>query len=68
MDSKRFQLNKADVRKWLRNTALFLAPLAILVLAGLQQGATIEELAPLAYLWLLNTALDLVRKFVRDNS
>ena len=62
--SKRFTLNKEDVRKWLKNTAIFLAPAVLVFLVAIQSGTPREEALYLVYLWLLNTAIDLTRKFV----
>jgi hypothetical protein len=62
--SERFTLNKEDVKKWLKNTAIFFAPALLVFLVAIQSGTTREEALYLVYLWLLNTAIDLTRKFV----
>lgn len=67
MTSKRFELNELDMDKWAKNTALFLAPAVVVFLTGLAGGKTWSEMAPVMYLWLLNTLLDLTKKFIKDN-
>jgi len=62
--SKRFTLNKEDVRKWLKNTAIFLAPAVLVFLVAIQAGTPRDEALYLVYLWLLNTFIDITRKFI----
>lgn len=62
--STRFTLNKNDVLKWARNTALFFAPAAILFLMQLQAGKTWQEAVSVLYLWAINTLIDILRKFI----
>jgi hypothetical protein len=62
--SQRFTLNKEDVKKWLKNAAIFFAPALLVFLVAIQAGTPREEALYLVYLWLLNTAIDLTRKFV----
>lgn len=58
------RVTETEYMKVLRNAALFLAPAALLALIQLQGGASWEEIANILYLWLLNTAIDLLRKFI----
>jgi len=70
--SPRFSLNYADVSKWLRNTWVFLAPVAtiylVFVAANLQGGFAwaafipSKEVIGAGALYLVNVALDLARK------
>lgn len=62
--SKRFSLNKEDVLKWAKNTLTFLAPALIIFLTAIQSGVPIKEALYSIYLWGLNVAIDLLKKFV----
>jgi len=62
--SKRFSLNKKDVKKWAKNTLTFLAPALIIFLTAIQSGVPIKEALYSIYLWGLNVAIDLLKKFV----
>ena len=64
MTSKKYQLNSADLEKAAKNALIFFAPAAILFLTAIQSGSTVEEASSVLYLWALNTAIDLLRKFV----
>lgn len=64
--SKRFTLNGEDWKKWAKNTAIFLAPAVLVFLVSIQQGKTMEEGLIILKLWALNTAIDLVRKFIAN--
>lgn len=56
-----------DYKKWLKNTALFFAPAALLALTALQNGAEWAEIAWIVRLWLINALIDLIRKFSAAN-
>jgi hypothetical protein len=62
--SERFKLNKEDIKKWLKNAAIFLAPAALVFLAVLETGGTIEEGLIALKLWGINVLIDLIRKFL----
>ena len=62
--SKRFELNSADIKKWLTNAAIFFAPALLVFLMAIQSGTAPKEALYLVYLWLLNSSIDLLRKFV----
>jgi len=64
--SKRFSLNKEDVLKWAKNTLTFLAPALIIFLTAIQSGVPIKEALYSIYLWGLNVAIDLLKKFVQE--
>lgn len=55
-------------KKWLRNAAIFLAPAFLLALTALQQDASVDEVLWIVRLWLLNTLVDLTRKFIATNN
>ncbi len=65
--SPRFSLNEEDVKKWMKNTVLFFAPAALLVLLALQAGKPMEEVLVILKLWGINTAIDILRKFLDGN-
>lgn len=62
--SKRFTLNEQDIQKWLKNAGLFLAPAVLLALLSVQQGKSLEEVYMIMRLWAINTAIDLLRKWI----
>lgn len=64
MESKRFTLNQTDIEKWLRNTAVYSAPFALVFLIAVQQGKTLKEALYVVYLYALNVMIDLLRKFI----
>lgn len=65
--SKRWHLNEVDLQKWGKNVAIFFAPMALLVLIALQQNSTLDEILWIVRLWLLNSMVDLTRKFIATN-
>lgn len=66
--SPAYKLIKADLRRWVKNTALFLAPALIIFLTQLSNGASFQEALPVLYLWLINTLIDATRKFLTENT
>ena len=79
MNSKSFDFNKEDFKKWLTNALLFLAPLILIYLSFVldnlkASGFSLSIFIPntLVYgavsLYVLNAATDLVRKFLKDNT
>lgn len=62
--SERFSLNKEDILKVLKNAGIFLAPALLIFLVQIQAGVSIKESLYAVYLWLLNTVIDLLRKFI----
>jgi len=65
MQSKPFTLNKQDVLKWLTNTIVFLAPALIIFLTAIQNGTDIKDASWLLGLWVLNTLVDLSKKYLQ---
>jgi len=63
MISKRFTFNKEELLKVGKNALIFLAPALIIFLTAIQSGVPIKDALNLIYLWGLNTAIDLLRKF-----
>lgn len=66
--SPRFHIGRDDVNKWLKNTALFLAPALILFLTQMQQGVPYQDAIKVLYLWGINTLIDLTRKWLTENT
>lgn len=66
MPSDRFQLNMDDAKRIARNALIFLAPALIVFLTQLQAGVPMGEALVALKLWALNTAIDLLRKFISN--
>lgn len=64
--SEKFSLNKEDLKKWGKNTLVFLAPALIIFLTAIQAGVPVKEALYSIYLWGLNVAIDLLKKFVQE--
>ena len=67
MTSSKYRLDVNDLKKWGYNTLVFLAPAMVVFLTAIQSGKSAEESAYVLYLWGLNTAIDLLKKFVKEN-
>lgn len=67
MQSERFTLNKEDLNKWIHNSLVFLAPAMLLLLTEIQLGKSLDEALVAIKLWALNTAVDLLKKFIAKN-
>lgn len=66
--SPKREIINADVQRWFKNTTLFFAPAFILFLMQLQQGNSVQEALPILYLWLINTLIDVTRKYLTENT
>jgi hypothetical protein len=62
--STRFTLNRDDIMAWLKNSAIFFAPFALVFLVEVQSGRTMDDAFTALKLYALNVAIDLIRKFV----
>lgn len=60
---KRWSIQKTDEQKWLKNTVIFFAPALIMFLTALANGVPLRQAAYALYLWGLNAAIDLLRKY-----
>lgn len=77
-ESKRWQLNRADVQKWLKNAGIFLAPLALIYLAfvkaNLADGMAVTDFVPnevvigAMTLYLVNVLTDLFLKLKKGET
>lgn len=66
--SQEFQLIWEDVKKAALNSLVFASPLLLMVLGGLQQGKTWEEMSPLLYAALIQLAIDLIKKYLTKDT
>jgi hypothetical protein len=66
-NSPRFSLSINDMDKSMKNAVIFFAPAALLFLMSLQSGNTWNESIDILLLWIINTGVDLTRKFIADN-
>ena len=80
-ESEHFSLNRQDKKDWVHNFTLFLAPLAsmylIAVVGAIQSNNNLfdyrhfipsQMVQGAIVLYILNTLLDLIRKYVSDNN
>jgi len=65
--SARFNLDRKELRKWAKNTLVFLAPAILIVLLQIQDGKSLKEASIILYAWALNTSIDMVKKFIAHN-
>lgn len=66
--SNRFTLSKEDIIAWLKNSAIFFAPFALVFLLALQQGSDLKDALNILKLYGLNVVIDILRKFVGGTS
>lgn len=74
MESKRFELNRADVNSWLKVAGLFLAPVFVIyitfVLGNINDGFAWSDFVPSVFVqgamvaYILNELLALLKKWV----
>lgn len=62
--SQKFEMNRQDWIRWGKNALIFLTPAILLFLTEIQAGKTPREAILTLQLWVLNTAIDLLRKFI----
>lgn len=65
--SAKYSIDRYELQKVLDNAMWFLAPLMIVIIPQLQNGATWEEIQSVVYLYLLNISLDFFKKYRSDN-
>ena len=63
IQSTKWNFNLADLQKVSRNALLFLAPVLIVELELVQQGADFSKLTIAFQVWILGVVLDTLRKF-----
>lgn len=64
MPSQRFTLNTTDLKNWLQNALIFLAPVLIMAIPSLEGAIPTDWKWAAVTLWALNVLLDLLRKFI----
>lgn len=62
--SKKYTLNAKDREKIFENARLFLAPALLVFLVSIQSGMPIKQALSAVYLWALNTAIDVIKKYL----
>ena len=64
--SKRFTLNKDDVKRWLKNALIFSAPALLMLLADVLKALPDWVSGPwlLAAMFVVNQLVDLIRKYI----
>lgn len=65
--SPKRKLVEADYRRWIRNAVVFLIPAVVVFLTALANGQDVQQAANVLYLWFLNTLIDLVQKWAKEN-
>jgi len=63
--SEAYALIRQDIEKVAVNALVFLVPAAIIILEHLIAGKEPKDVLPVLYLYLLNTLLDVCRKFLK---
>jgi hypothetical protein len=66
--SPELKIINADWQRWFRNLVLFFAPAFLIFLVQLQQGNSVQDALPILYLWLINTLIDITRKYLGENT
>ncbi len=64
MLSRRFELNRADWKRWGKNALIFLGPTLIVLFTSISEQIPKDWAFGAVLLYLLNLALDLLRKFL----
>lgn len=62
--SQPFDLNWSDWKKIGTNAAIFFAPAALVFLSAIQAGYGFKTAMLSVYTWLLNTGVDILKKYV----
>ena len=63
--SEAYQLIKQDLQRVATNAFIFALPAVAICLEQLIAGKSVQEILPVLSVWLLNTLLDLTRKFMQ---
>ena len=62
--STRFTLNQEDVKKWLTNALVFLAPALFVLFASVADAIPADAKYGVFVLYVINVLVDLLKKFV----
>ncbi len=68
VESGMFELKRQDINRILKNAAIFAAPALLVFLITLRAGGTLEEAAIALELWAFDVLIDLIRKYIKDNT
>ena len=63
--SPKFSLDYKDMEKWAMNTIVFLAPALVIFITAIQSGSTLNDAGYVLLLWVVNTVVDLSKKYVQ---
>lgn len=61
------KIQTMDWEKVLNNALIFLAPAALIFLLAVQSGTPLKQALLVVETWAINTAVDLIRKFIAAN-
>lgn len=61
------RLKTLDWEKWLKNSAIFAAPFALVFLLSIRSGSDIKDALNVLYLYVLDVVIDLIKKFMATN-
>jgi hypothetical protein len=61
------RLKTLDWEKWLKNTAIFSAPFALVFLGAVKSGADLKDALYILYLFGIDVFIDLIKKFIATN-
>jgi len=61
------KIKTLDWDKWLKNTAVFGAPFLLVFLLSIKAGSDLKDALNILYLYGLNVAIDLLRKFISNS-
>lgn len=61
------RVEATDWKKWAKNTAVFFAPFALVFLLAISNGSDVKDALNILYLYALNVAIDLIKKFISAN-
>lgn len=67
MDKIKTILGNVDWEKFAKNTLTYMAPFLLVLLVALQSGKSFKDAIYVAYLYILNVAIDFLRKIVAAN-
>ena len=53
------------MQKWAMNTIVFLAPALVIFITAIQNGSTFTDAGYVLLLWVINTLVDLSKKYLQ---
>ncbi|MDQ5931254.1 MAG: hypothetical protein QG674_420 [Patescibacteria group bacterium] len=67
MKVENFGLTQADLKKVVKNALIFFAPALLIFLLEIQGGGDIKVAIVAIKLWAINTAIDLLKKYIAES-